>query len=666
MRVGKLHSRHAAYVEAFQQVGIHRHVAHDAMSCQQIGLELLVGNHSVGSSRDGAMIRAAGSLPSHLNQGAGTSVRQVQQALTGQPEQDGVVLPPAWQHTLQEGSTCPWQVDTSQQWVQQDTEQGRKVYRVQQDGSLEVAATALATTATLQWVPCCVVDVTAVLHPSFQLQQQQRQQQQHAGDQQQGAPPASQQLLQDASQEPTPQRRPQQQQQQHSPRVQRRIGSPIFLVGPWSDIKIDPSVWGLGFGVGVLQCTPKVATQRLLQHHCSQHHREGWVPGVGKRPRLWRNQQGAEAVQEGLQEMEAAQKRSFQEMRNGSMQGSPSRRSSAAQQFSDAVLLEAYHAPWMDPPRERELPRQRAAAAAAVITIQRQRQVQQQLQIRSPAWDDMIDPITQHMGPVDTSSHKWVAAYQRVGHKQLPRSLRVFGWRLLHAGVQVGARRMLVSGSREPGQFICPAQQCQQQPQLETLTHLFVECPVAAAVWQWFAQLWQQVQPGAVVPVSSSRVLLLDDDSVWAPPHAKQQLWTYMRLLLLESIWVVRSRCCSPSHANSSQSSSSTSRSSGSSSGDSMQDSNGSMWDVAAATGGGARFTAKAVACRFRAELQQQMQRDWRRVAVDVRLASGVPMDWLRGPSPVLTLSKFWWKWGSLFTVEENGDVAVAVSTAGL
>ncbi len=678
VRAGKLHQRHAAYVGAFQQVGIHRHVAHDAMSCQQIGLELLVGNHSVGSSRDGTMIQAAGSLPSRLNQGVGTSVRQVQQALTWQPAQDHVVLPPSWQHTLQEGIACTWQVDTSHQWVQQHTEQGRKVYRVQQDGSLEVADTAMATTATLPWVPCCVVDVTAVLHPSFQLQQQQRQQQQqqqqqHVGGQQQGAPAASQQQpqpLQDASDEALPQQQQQEQQppqQQHPPRVQRRLGSPIFLVGPWSEIRVDPSVWGMGFDVGVLQFSPKVATQRLLQHHCSQHHREGWVPGVGKRPRLWRNQQGAEAVQEGLQEMEAAQKRSFQEMLDGSMQSSPSRRSSAAQQFSDAALLEAYHAPWMDPPRERELPRQRAAAAAAVITIQRQQQVQQQLQIRSPAWDDLLDPLTQHMGPVDTSSHKWVAAYQRVGHKQLPRSLRVFGWRLLHAGVKVGARRMLVSGSREPGQFTCPAQQCQQQPQLETLTHLFVECPVAAAVWQWFAQLWQQVQPGAVVPISSSRVLLLDDDSVWAPPHAKQQLWTYMRLLLLESIWVVRSRCFSPSHAGSSQSSSSTTgHSSGSSSGDSTHDSNGSRGDAAAAAGGSARFTAKAVACRFRAELQQQVQRDWRRVGVDVRLASGVPMDWLRGPSPVLTLSKFWWKWGSIFTVEENGDVAVAVSTAGL
>jgi hypothetical protein len=167
----------------------------------------------------------------------------------------------------------------------------------------------------------------------------------------------------------------------------------------------------------------------------------------------------------------------------------------------------------------------------------------------------------------------------------------------------------------------CPAQQCQQQPQLETLTHLFVECPVAAAVWQWFAQLWQLVQPGAVVPVSSSRVLLLDDDSVWAPPLAKQQLWTYMRLLLLESIWVMRCTCHNTSQAGGSQDSNDSSSSSSCTTCGS-QGNNGHSQADAAGTSGNGRFTAKAVACRFRSQLQQQMRRDWRRVGVDVRLVA--------------------------------------------
>jgi hypothetical protein len=82
------------------------------------------------------------------------------------------------------------------------------------------------------------------------------------------------------------------------------------------------------------------------------------------------------------------------------------------------------------------------------------------------------------------------------------------------------------------------------------LTHLFVECPVAAAVWQWFVQLWQQVLPGVVIPVSSS-LLLLDDPSSWAPPQDKQLMWTHLRLLLLESMWVVRSSCYNSGQATS-------------------------------------------------------------------------------------------------------------------
>jgi hypothetical protein len=93
VRQGRLQQRHAAYVEAFQRVGIHRHVAHQAMSNQQIQLELLVGNHSIGSNTHGIMLSAVGSLPDRMPKSAGTTLGQVQQQLTGQPAQDGIVMP---------------------------------------------------------------------------------------------------------------------------------------------------------------------------------------------------------------------------------------------------------------------------------------------------------------------------------------------------------------------------------------------------------------------------------------------------------------------------------------------------------------------------------------------------------------------------------------------
>ena len=102
---------------------------------------------------------------------------------------------------------------------------------------------------------------------------------------------------------------------------------------------------------------------------------------------------------------------------------------------------------------------------------------------------------------------------------------------------------------------------------------------------------------------SSTRLLLLDDGSVWQPPAALQQLWTYLRLLLLESIWVVR---CSSN---------------------------------------GRPFSSQQVCSRFMAALQQQLKQDWARTQGDIRLNSGVPLSWLRGRSPVLSPAKFAAKW---------------------
>jgi hypothetical protein len=284
--------------------------------------------------------------------------------------------------------------------------------------------------------------------------------------------------------------------------------------------------------------------------------------------------------------------------------------------------------------------------------MQRQHQQEQQQQISCPARNDLQDPITQHMGRANISSHRWIAAYKRAGHKQLPRQLRGFGWRLLHAGVKVGARRMITTGRQAAIQFVCPAQQCQQPPQLETLTHLFVECPVAAAVWQWFVQLWQQVQPGAIIPISSS-LLLLDDLSSWAPPQDKQLLWTHLRLLLLESIWMVRSSCCNIGQAATSNA-----------------DGSGSSADAAtAAQGSSSPYTAKAVACRFRAELQQQLQREWDRVEVDLRVGSGIPLSWLGGRAPFIDADDFVRKWRGLYRRSrwvDDGRILVKVSVAGL
>jgi len=82
-----------------------------------------------------------------------------------------------------------------------------------------------------------------------------------------------------------------------------------------------------------------------------------------------------------------------------------------------------------------------------------------------------------------------------------------------------------------------------------------------------------------------------------------QQLWTYLRLLLLESIWVVR---CSSN---------------------------------------GRPFSSRQVITRFLAAAQQQLKQDWARTQGDIRLNSGVPLSWLRGRNPHLSAAKFAARW---------------------
>jgi hypothetical protein len=139
-----------------------------------------------------------------------------------------------------------------------------------------------------------------------------------------------------------------------------------------------------------------------------------------------------------------------------------------------------------------------------------------------------------------------------------------------------------------------------------------VSCPVAAAAWAWFAMVWVRVQPGAEVDVSNTRVILLGDRTAWQPPAALQQLWTYLRLLLLESIWMAR------------------------------------------CVGNGRPFTAVSVTARFWAALQQQLKQDWARSQGDICHNSGVPLSWMRGQSPVLLPQQFAVRWqasGVLYTV---------------
>jgi hypothetical protein len=120
--------------------------------------------------------------------------------------------------------------------------------------------------------------------------------------------------------------------------------------------------------------------------------------------------------------------------------------------------------------------------------------------------------------------------------------------------------------------------------------------------------------------------MLLDDSSVWAAPAEVAYMWTYLRLQMLE---------CLLNQATQSQRQQQAPHSN----------------------------AALAVACSFKAAVQQQMARDYRRVDEDIRLTAGVPLSWLPGKSPELDTAQFLTKWGAL---AQNGQPVFSVPLAGL
>eukprot|EP00775_Hariotina_reticulata_P015263 gene15263-biopygen2822 len=180
----------------------------------------------------------------------------------------------------------------------------------------------------------------------------------------------------------------------------------------------------------------------------------------------------------------------------------------------------------------------------------------------------------------------------------MPRHLRYFTWRLLHAALPVGAARVkfIRAGNVEQlKQQCCQHPTCQvlqPQPPLETLSHVFVQCPVTQQAWCWWQAMWLRLDPAAGHMPLDPHLLLVGQGS-WAPSQQCAALWEYLRTLMLHSLWVARcSAAGSPSH------------------------------------------TAQSVVGRFVAAVTHQATLEWQRVCSDIRWNTGLPFSWFRGRDP--------------------------------
>lgn len=370
-----------------------------------------------------------------------------------------------------------------------------------------------------------------------------------------------------------------------------------WVVGAWPTVAVDPSVWAVG-ARPVLQYTVRDATQaRVVPVRGGL--REGELAGRGRRPKVWGlTPPGGLAAPAEPGALQALHERQVQRFTAAQAQAGSSNRRRRMDPGPDA-----YDTLWMHPSPERMPVRQRVLGLAqqqAAAALQHHLQLQQ---ITQP----LIDDSAWEVAPVPP----WAGAWRRAVHPRLPRDTQVFAWRLLHANLALGGRRVITLAPAAPEleDCLCAAPACvtlQARP-LETLAHLYGECLVGKAAALWLCRIWGRIDPGGhqLPPVPDLRTLIADDAAVWSPGPGLYPLWTLLRLTMLKCVWQVRG----------------------------------------AARMGKGRYTFAAVAGAFIAEITTLIRQDWACVEGDVRVAAGVPPSWFRGREPRISVARFVGDW---------------------
>ena len=126
-------------------------------------------------------------------------------------------------------------------------------------------------------------------------------------------------------------------------------------------------------------------------------------------------------------------------------------------------------------------------------------------------------------------------------------------WLLVHGALRCGAA---VCSWAQPAclddlvqECACQAECCSGHaapagvpPPCETMSHVFVTCPVVSPAVGWLRELWRRI--GGSLPPLDARVLVVGDRSVWEPEGGRYgwELWSHLRLLFCRSVWSLTSK----------------------------------------------------------------------------------------------------------------------------
>lgn len=363
--------------------------------------------------------------------------------------------------------------------------------------------------------------------------------------------------------------RRQQEQHEQQPQQDGRRGRPAedlhvdatvdvpYLVGPWwgeGAVQLDPSAWMVA-GQPLTRYTVREATRAdIVQRAVS-----AGVMAAGDgaaRPDIWR-----ETGRDGLSVRDARWAAALADVATGRQGGGGRRRSRGDGEEQQPA--------WMRAVRPRLLPAARAEARREE-RLQQQEVLLQQRDCRAAgpssaapqprprdwwrALDDARAPRARLRRP---ARPPWAPLWRRLHGALAPRQHRFTAWRLLHGVLPgCGASAALVarrsssgaaaraaagvsgSGGDTDTAGYCCRPECAVARCLEGIAHGMLDCPVAAAVWQWLIDVWAAAAPsggsggGAPgAPPRTAAVLLLGDRRAWDPggPELRHR-WDSMRL----------------------------------------------------------------------------------------------------------------------------------------
>jgi hypothetical protein len=558
-------ARLLGYVRGFQRTQPHRVLAPSSLPALQVRLERLCYNHQIRLAGSPLAPRAHPALGEAEVWTVGGLADRVQAgALPPALQRVWECVPAAWQlHAL----APPQQ---PQVWACAEEAglvrfHGQELFSVAPDMSLSALPAEAAAPPGLAWAPCCVV----VFPP-------------------------------DPAEPEAPPRR--------------------LSLGPWSSLQVNPSVWGYG-EKHLLQFTVKEASQRRLRLRALAQG-EGWyVPGSGRRPRLWdppaqrqlREDEAGPAARSGLQQLEQGWQAAYAEAVAG---GRAQRRPA-----------EAYEVQVLPCQRPGKRPRLDVFSRVAA-RVASQAEAQDLVDVAPAAQPgdelDALAPPPPASPDEEDVLHNVRSLWLSMHEADLPRVEYATLYRILHGRLYVGA--FLCSlGVVPPQQACCTHAGCQGQ--LETLSHAFVLCPAVAPAAEWVCRLFAAVA-GEPPPPATPAVLLAGDHTTaaggWEPPEdlGLARLWLCLRAAYLHAVWQLR---CRRSLAD-------------------------------------APFAAAGVCAAVVASVRSSIQRDWVRTTQNlVRLAGACP-EWFRGRSPTLSLPVFLSRWaprGALCHVEGAGEEGV-------